>query len=279
MAENIVTAGVNVNIAGRTSGSPSKSNNSDSLLKSILGEMKLNNRILDVAQKKALSGFGGAGSSLISAITNPIIAAIGGFVGLTAVAGSVEKPEGSFSYFTKALVDGEEKVLKMDQLTGQVVDVLTFREAIERGVMDETGKIKSKYQQTTNSIEKNISSLSKQRDYLILSEGYLDDIASEQLKQKLYDEDITRSKKIIAEKLAKEASRAGEISSSGPVKVPNNVFRTTDYNGNSIGFGPGIQESEQSRKVDDTLRIINSNSQSSGNVYLDLLAKNLFGRK
>jgi len=180
MSKDIVTAGVNINvsggISGRTSGKINSggSSSTDKLLKSLLGEFKTGNRIADGAAKKLLSGFGGKAAGGVLSGTGAALGlgaagVVAGIGGLTALAGSADKSaEGSFAYFEKAIIDGEEKVVKMDQITGKVTEVLTTREAIERGIMDGAKNIKLKYSISTKAIEDNIKKLEKQGDYLVI---------------------------------------------------------------------------------------------------------------
>jgi hypothetical protein len=290
MANDIVTAGVNINvsggISGRTSGSVKSGgrNNTEKILKSLLSEFKSGNRMADQIAKKALSGFGGAasGGSFMTGLT----AAISGFVALTAAAGAAEKPEGQFSMFQKALSpDGQEKVLEFDQLTGEVVDIITMREAEKRGILTKTGEIRAKYAVTSKAIENNIGTLESQRDFLLISDAKLESISNEQVKQEFFDLQITKFKKQIAANLAKKAKM--NFMSSDGIDGIDTGSQSIDYNttgGNNYLIEQNAQDAMDTIKnyqqVSDIVDTQKESNNSSGSIFLDLLTSgNLYGGK
>jgi len=47
----------------------------------------------------------------------------------------------STGYFQKAVIDGEDKVIEVNERTGEIVNILTMREARERGILDANDEV------------------------------------------------------------------------------------------------------------------------------------------
>jgi len=145
--DDIANAKVTINVQrGESGGTPTSMSKSDKGSKDILKTLKNIGGTLTESKKLQMSGLLGMGSGAA--------AGVGAAVGVAALAhmstqGTEELEEqlkdmGIINDFVEEFVDGERIVKEVNRKTEEVVDVMTKQEAIDRGIFDTKGKIKSK---------------------------------------------------------------------------------------------------------------------------------------
>lgn len=176
---NIATASVNINVKGssgkvKSTTNTTSNNDIDDDNKKILKEIKnlggLFRKSVDFQQKISnatsifgrlkMSGLGGAGSSglggLLSGLGGVGVGLAAGAAGL--LSGSTSTSQNEIGY-QKVIQDGQEKVVKYNQKTDEIVAILTMQEAENQGILDKQGKIKSNLiisDEYWNNITKNL---------------------------------------------------------------------------------------------------------------------------
>lgn len=144
------------------------------ILKGIFKEIK---GLKDVQQKAEKLQRSGIGSALIRGLAAGGGAAGGALSGLlyntfSSPGGQDVITEGekmSGVAYEKVLKDGEEQILKINNITGDIIEVLSMREAKERGILDETGNLNKYYTNWTSEFDKITESLPKWRDAVELN--------------------------------------------------------------------------------------------------------------
>jgi len=216
MAENnIATAEVTINTS-RVTGNVKKSggNNSKELkvLTSILKSMKQSTAIAVKSSKLSLSGLAGAAGiagGIGSVLTGIGVAIAGAVVGTQAAINEAGRTGGttfngvsSTGYFQKAVIDGEDKVIEVNERTGEIVNILTMREARERGILDANDEVYANVLASKGKWAENIKNLDVQGATLHLSLQQLIGLLDEEELAKRNMTEYNRLLQIRNEKLA-----------------------------------------------------------------------------
>jgi len=232
MVDEISTAKVTINV-NRNEGTQTKSGSKNYLkeMASSLKDMKSN---AEKASKLNLSGFlgaGGAGGAAVgassaaalvsvllamgvsSAIIATILSLVGGRVGgYEAVDESGEETGVHVAgYYQEALVDGERRILEVNEQTGEVVRILTEREAIEKGILDENGKIYENMRAYRGEWDNVRDQFTQHGKILKITGDELNSILSEEAKTLELKKEENRLQKIINERKARLAHTASVV--------------------------------------------------------------------
>jgi hypothetical protein len=226
MAEtNIATAKVTVE-SSRTSGSVKTSdfggNDSLRLLTEIRDALRNQTQVSEKESKMSLGGLGGMGalSRMLSgaggAFAGGALTGLGIGSGLADRRKEQERIGFGDSRFFEAFVDGEQKVIEVNEKTGKIEDILTLQEAKYRQILDKTGQILPGLQAEKDLRDKIGSGLEMTLGIIDATTKQLEKSYSEAYKQELYDERITEAKRAYAEKMEKLAGiTARDILSGG----------------------------------------------------------------
>jgi len=63
-------------------------------------------------------------------------------------------PDGLFSRWEEQIVDGEQKFVNINTITGKIIESLNMSEASARGILDENGRLKIGYADQAGTVEK-----------------------------------------------------------------------------------------------------------------------------
>lgn len=198
------------------------------LLKSLLSETKGLKDIFSKATKLSSSGLSGGGSSsLLSKLLTTGGGAVAlGLASLTIGGDTPQTASGTGLGFQEALIDGEKKILAVNEQTGKVQDVLTLQEATDKGILDEKGRVKDQWKTQSKIIQESIDSLGTYHGSLLISNQQLMDISSEERKQLEFQKQITAA----LEKKARELGTTGRVvdTPSGKQSTYNNYLQAAD---------------------------------------------------
>jgi len=198
MPEDVVGASISVNLEG-IEGNVSGDSGSKEILTKILDELKRMNTESSRREKETKSG-------LFDALLNKskIGGAITAGANVIAGAGLAQNALGDLSQSFAAITDvetGERKIAEINEITGNIVDILTEKEAKDRDILDENGNIRRELRVQKLSQEEMNDSLDSQKDNVIITKNVLDDILLEIEKQKLADKRITAAKEEYAKQM------------------------------------------------------------------------------
>lgn len=307
MVDEIVTAGININVQGISGSMKSSSNDSDKILKDILKELQKGNRESFSQNRKqssfggASSSFGGALPSLLRTLLDPKTLVTTG-VGAAAYGISTQIDpdnkaseedsrrimsryvDGSTSqyqqydtqegYIKGVMEDGEEVVLKVNKKTGEILDILTNREAIEQGVMDELGNIHSDFKGISKEAKDLYDKLPKVKGKVLLTEGFIADLNTKIEESKLLQDEIIQAQKRIRDKLnGDQTDNPTDI----PTASPDQAKRAADKGPEAAlalidSFTMGNYESNSNNN--QVLSIIKEQKASSGSAFMDIALLN-----
>lgn len=193
--DNIATADVVIKV-NRNSGNISGGSSDDSIkiLKEIRDELRKGGKEAKKSGKLGLSGSLGAASKLLGGSAAGLFG-LGGAA--LSIPGSTTGPvfEGDKSQrYTQALIDGEDVILGVNRKTDEIEQILTQRQAAEQGIFDFEGNIQSNIALSDKKVSEIFKDYERQKGLISATNDELLLIATETLKQKKIDEDITKSK-------------------------------------------------------------------------------------
>lgn len=287
----IITAGITINLEGTSGQVVGQSRETENLLKSILEEMRAMNTNQMTESRKKESGFfgdaaGGLGlKSMLSTAGGALIGLLGGgFMAANNEAFTAGGPQQFPFTFEKAITpEGKDVVIKVDKKTGEILEILTEREAKEKGILDETGKMTKKFGKMNREAQNIYDTLAKSRDKYLLTDEFMNVMNVEQAKQVQIDKEITRLKQKIAENLAREAR--DRYSPASAEAARNDAVRNALMQGNQVRsiedytFTPGINiisTLNNQRAISNLNSSSNQNQQSSGSIFMDIIQGGLF---
>ena len=237
MTPSVVAA--KVKISGGRGASVSGSDDMTKILKELLGEVQGFGRMFQKFSKMSQAGIfgGGGGSSKTGGTFKTIAAAFARKLGLPLAAAAAilsqivgfgaEGPEQQLDQhqrqfnYEKVYIgdDTEAKVLKINQLTGKIEEVMTLEEAQHLGIVDDLGNMRSSFLSMNSNFDKITAGLPKVRDAVWLSAEYLDSITADTEIEKRLQKEIVRLQRIRAEKLARLAGE--EMIEGSVVNTPS----------------------------------------------------------
>lgn len=216
---DIASASVSINVQG-LSGEIAGSNNDKTvvLLEKILAELK-SNKQESAKGTKELKGVLSAGNfskslsnalkmtGLVGMAAGAVSTGIAAGAGITA-ATNYNVPNQGYGY-DKVMYEGEEKVAKINEKTGEIMLLLDQRQATELGILDDNGAIKAnlrvqsdKYSSMTRGLERKEGVLQTQDADILL-------ISSELQKQVLVERKITKTNEEILKKKQEQLRKLG----------------------------------------------------------------------
>jgi len=190
----------------------SSTNNGRNVDEEILAELKLLNSTLDKGYKKQSSGLlGGAG--LLTKIGAAATAAIGGAGILGGLAEDSGHPSavddwtdafeskgwwgglGKSPNYEKIYNEdlGENQIVKTDEKTGEILEILSMREAEERNILDEEGNIRKRYERTTSIFDEMTKGLDTHKGLVMLNAEKAVEVGLIQDKEKALREAINEA--------------------------------------------------------------------------------------
>lgn len=296
MADNIVTAGLNINVKRNGGSVNMQSDESINVLRSILEELRKGNRTQYVAGRKVESGFGvsdmvagvsGGGilSRLIAALGTAGGTAAGVGVGGTIAAGAgllggfglgdtISGGLSSTSYASVLTQSGEKGVAQIDKKTGEIVDILTQQEAEQMGILDEQGNVKDNWRDQNAEILSGLGLLKQHKESFVVQARTLEDLELLYDNQRKIIQDTNKALKIIRDRAAQEANltqsdfnKLNEIGRNYQTPAPNYTPLPTS-----------ILERDSWRQQQQIADSLKKEKESSGSLYLDLLSRGVFGR-
>jgi hypothetical protein len=309
MENNVVTAGVNINVSDRVSGdvqSGMGSGNSK-VLQQILVELKKANLGNDVSRKKAASGFGSeAAAGVAKLLKNPAIAAAVAAMGGSAAMIWGSNPSGEnglsesdfqktlnnksgtpidFPEYVKAIQDGKEVIVELDSITGEVVKVISMKKAVEMDILTKSGEIRESYKNYNDAQREVLKNTESIKGKLILHEIDLDESVQHLKTQNELDILITEAKR---KKLRSLGGNDSKVTSSGSyfqdlrddldALAPSTGFNLSDP-GSRISSAPlpsDIAGIEQSRVGTNVFEGITTTKINTGSLVLDSLLSNFY---
>lgn len=318
MADDLVTAGININVNRNGGNVNVESDEATNVLKQILTAIKEGNRNQFVEGRKQESGFGigntakgvFAGNALSSVAKTPqgltaLLTAVGlGSVAklLTDFGGSDSKnpltnyfdtlrdgpkniinqvqDRSQFGFAAAQGPGGEDQFIKIDKKTGEILDILDEQGAENLGILDELGNVKNDWKATNVTQNAQLRELEMSRDKLVLTNEFIDTSLDNFRQQERLDGQIVAAKKAYRDKLRKLAG----LSTGGDDGI--RALTTDEINANQSFGGDGsnpnpisyIQFAETQRRQQQIADSMRNQSETSGSLYLDLLQSNTFGR-
>jgi len=221
MGNDVTAASVTVNV-NRNSGSVSTKKDSG-YLKSMSGSLKSLKNLSAKGGKLSMAGLGSASAILATgklalaaaAVAAPFIAAQqsidnNGRAGGHSYTNEYGVETKTTGYFQDSIVDGERKILEVNERTGEVVDILTEREATERKILDENGQIYEGQRAYKGKWKEVKSTLTEHGTVLQLSGDELLNLLTEQEKSVFLQKEYNRLQIIINTRKAREAQTKAE---------------------------------------------------------------------
>ena len=226
MVDEVATGKVTINVnRGSTSGKGKISTNEKIDTKNLKSAAESLKDLKDISKKTSklsmagLLGAGGMSATVLTALAAAAAVAVSALSGetLSMEVGRAGGSNGTEGYYQDALIDGERRILEVNEQTGEVVDVLTEREAMEKGILDETGKIYENYRAFKGEWRKITDGLTTHGNTLDLSSTELEGLLAAQEKSRLLQEEYNRLQRIVNANKAKEAQTTSEayLSSTG----------------------------------------------------------------
>ena len=207
MVDEIVAASITIN-SDRTSGSKisNTSSKDTQLLQKMLKEFKNMNNTITKSSKMGMSGLSGGILGKLLGTVNGVVAGGAALIGgaLTSELELERKNDGTG--YQKALVDGEEKIIKINTTNGKILDVLTYQEARDLGILNLKGDIIHQHTLTKKELKKLNDKYKFQQDKMIITSQQVEAIASLEYAHKLQLEEQNRIQKIINQRLADRAN-------------------------------------------------------------------------
>jgi hypothetical protein len=199
----------------RSEGDPEQSDNR--INKEMLKELKNISTFLgNLLKNNTLQGAGLLGSAASGA----------GALGLGSIAGSVAGLGALFTGasasstmptagYEKVMVEGEEKYALVNNATGEILDILTEQQAIDKGILDEKGNIKESMKVMSVKWDESTKDMAHYKDQLILSVEQLKTLSSLEAQQNKLQEDINDALRARLRRLSKNGGSASDYPSSG----------------------------------------------------------------
>jgi len=187
----VATAKIQINNS-KNSGNISSSDGSD-IQREILSELKKMNELNKKTSSMSASGLLGTAGKL-----GGIIGGVAGAASLLpgAIGGAIESYQSGFQsqqdygYSKVQTEDGENKVAKINQKNGEIVDLLTMQEAAEQGILDDKMDILNKHKVVSSAWDDHIIGLASNKDAIMLSNEKLLEIADLEDKESKIQSDI-----------------------------------------------------------------------------------------
>ncbi len=220
MVDNVSTAKVTINV-NRNGGSTNDRSGSN-YLKSMDKSLKSLKDVSSKSSKLGQAGFMTAGAKGLTGTGGGLLSFLLGSTAVSAafaewISDKIGRAGGSDyenesggnvhvnGYYQEALVDGERRILEVNEQTGEVINILSEREAIEKGILDESGKIHENMRAYKGQWDKVRDEFEQHGKTLILSSIELESLLSEQQKSVLLQKEYNRLQRIINERKAREA--------------------------------------------------------------------------
>jgi len=169
-----------VSVAGIKINRGSGSGDGMQIDKLMLQELKKLTGIQDKSSKLSMAGMGMSG--------------IAGVLTLTGIMRLIERvspksasnfnPEAEFGQtYEKAMIEGERKIIGIDNQTGKITEILTEREARERNILDEMDNIVYKYDSYDSVFDRLTKNTDKVGDWTVLNAETLEKITGQSAEQ------------------------------------------------------------------------------------------------
>jgi len=293
MADEIVSAGLTINV-DRNGGTVSlESEGATDILKELLEEIKKGNDHRITQDKKKESGLidavsGGASSSIIKQTLSAlgISAGLAGAAILGFTGANAKQPGGgpvgirqSYGFAAAQGPGGEDQFIKIDKKTGEILDILDKQEAEQLGILDNLGNITNDWKATNVTQNAQLAELEKSRDKLVLTNKFIQESLDSSKVSSQLDKEINEAKKAYRDKLKRLAGLTTG-GSDGQVRpqTDDEIRDAVSYGGN--GSAPfRLIDFESNRRQEQIADSLRDNSQSSGSLYIDVLSQNIFGRQ
>jgi hypothetical protein len=233
---DLASASVNIKVIGADS---EVSGSGDANSKEILAELKRINDVLSKGQKLEQSGFmgqaagGGIFKQLGKMLTSLLAPAVGGGVLAGAVIAGAGTIDNGLTKYTEAFIEGEDKIVEVNEKTRQIGKILTEQEAFAQGISTESGVVLDKYRANKQVVDAIGIKYGLHEGKIKLTSDQLDNIRTEHDKQYTINQRIT----------AKEAERLSKLGGKSPIvamKQVGTVVQYLDANDKVIG-GADVQ--------------------------------------
>lgn len=151
--------------------------------------------------------------------------------------------------YEEAMIEGEEKVLKINQQTGEIIDVLTQQEARDQGILNEKDDIYENLKVSSAVYKENVKHLEHQKEKLIISADDLATISDLQGREKEIQREINDA---LTRKLK-------SLNGNAPASGPSNSYSSEmgiGYNSAGMGYSAAVQNGwtqEQERQKQDSI--------------------------